>query len=200
MPSKWYAVKRGRKVGLFDSWKKCKKQVWGYKGAMYKSFLLKADAKKYLNDKPITVNELEDDRYYVYTDGAFNRRTYKCSWAIAVYHKGKLIATDCGRCDPRHQSTRLSRNVTGEVYAAAYGIQWGIKNNKTVVICHDYIGVSEWAKGYWKANIWLTKHYVEFAKPYVDKGLVFFKKVQGHHGIEGNELVDKLAKETLGYD
>ena len=35
---KYYAVKKGRKTGIFTTWDDCKAQVNGYKGAVYKSF------------------------------------------------------------------------------------------------------------------------------------------------------------------
>ncbi len=35
---KFYAVKQGRKTGMFLTWDDCKKQVMGYPGAIYKSF------------------------------------------------------------------------------------------------------------------------------------------------------------------
>lgn len=36
--SKFYVVWRGKDVGVFDSWDRCKAQIEGYKGALYKSF------------------------------------------------------------------------------------------------------------------------------------------------------------------
>ena len=38
MAGKFYAVKEGRNIGIFESWIDCKKQVDGYSGAKYKSF------------------------------------------------------------------------------------------------------------------------------------------------------------------
>ena len=45
---KWYAMRRGKKVGLFDSWEKCKTQVHEYRGSDYKSFWNINDALIYL--------------------------------------------------------------------------------------------------------------------------------------------------------
>ena len=45
---KFYAVKQGRKTGIFLTWDDCKKQVMGYPGAIYKSFGTEAEAKEYL--------------------------------------------------------------------------------------------------------------------------------------------------------
>ena len=48
---KYYAVKKGRKTGIYYSWEECKKQVDKYQGAQYKSFILEEDAKKYLGEE-----------------------------------------------------------------------------------------------------------------------------------------------------
>ena len=44
----YYAVKRGRTAGLFPTWEKCKAEVIGFPGALYKKFDNLNDAKKYL--------------------------------------------------------------------------------------------------------------------------------------------------------
>jgi ribonuclease HI len=35
---KYYAVKAGREVGVFDNWADCQTSITGYSGAEYKSF------------------------------------------------------------------------------------------------------------------------------------------------------------------
>ena len=45
---KFYAVKRGKITGVFESWEDCKASVDGYPGAEYKSFSSKADAQAFL--------------------------------------------------------------------------------------------------------------------------------------------------------
>tara|TARA_B100000686_G_scaffold334381_1_gene401532 strand:+ start:596 stop:1423 length:828 start_codon:yes stop_codon:yes gene_type:complete len=47
--NKFYAVKKGRKTGIFNNWEMCSKQVNGYRGAIYKSFKYISDAKSYLS-------------------------------------------------------------------------------------------------------------------------------------------------------
>ena len=42
---KFYAVRQGRKIGMFLTWDECKKQVMGYPGAIYKSFGTEAGSK-----------------------------------------------------------------------------------------------------------------------------------------------------------
>ncbi|ORX84678.1 hypothetical protein BCR32DRAFT_230304, partial [Anaeromyces robustus] len=47
---KYYAVKKGYKIGIFNDWNKCKKSVNGYKGSIFKGFLTLEKAKEYFND------------------------------------------------------------------------------------------------------------------------------------------------------
>lgn len=46
---KFYAVKKGRKPGIYRTWDEAKKQVDGFSGAEYKSFSQITDATDYLN-------------------------------------------------------------------------------------------------------------------------------------------------------
>lgn len=47
---KIYAVRKGRKPGLYHSWEDCKVQVHGYSGAEYKSFGDEKSAADYLQE------------------------------------------------------------------------------------------------------------------------------------------------------
>lgn len=47
---KFYAVKNGRKTGIFETWAECKEQVHGFKGCKFKSFLSYEEAEEYLTD------------------------------------------------------------------------------------------------------------------------------------------------------
>jgi ribonuclease H-related protein len=54
--SKYYAVKQGYKIGIFDNWEECKESVNGFKGAQYKSFRSEEEALKYLDQKSEKTN------------------------------------------------------------------------------------------------------------------------------------------------
>ena len=38
---KYYVVWKGRQTGIFQSWDECNAQIFGFKGAVYKSFKTK---------------------------------------------------------------------------------------------------------------------------------------------------------------
>jgi pentapeptide MXKDX repeat protein len=49
--TKYYAVRKGRKIGIFTDWLACKDLISGFAGAEYKSFLTEEEANEYINTK-----------------------------------------------------------------------------------------------------------------------------------------------------
>ena len=47
--AKFYAVKEGKKPGIYHTWDECKEQVNKFPGAIYKSFKTLEEAEKYLH-------------------------------------------------------------------------------------------------------------------------------------------------------
>jgi ribonuclease HI len=45
---KYYAVLKGRKIGIFESWAECEEQINGFSGALYKSFKSRGNAEEAL--------------------------------------------------------------------------------------------------------------------------------------------------------
>ena len=56
--AKFYAVKEGKKPGIYMSWDECKEQVNGYSGAVYKSFTSEDEAKAFIGKE---VKKVSDD-------------------------------------------------------------------------------------------------------------------------------------------
>lgn len=56
---KWYAVQKGRVPGIYTTWSECEKQVRGYSGAVYKSFLTRTEAEAYMGlaEEAFTIGE-----------------------------------------------------------------------------------------------------------------------------------------------
>lgn len=46
--TKFYAVRKGKRTGIFTSWTECEAFVKGFEGAEFKSFPTEEDCKKYL--------------------------------------------------------------------------------------------------------------------------------------------------------
>ena len=76
MAGKFYAVKKGKKPGIYKSWDECKAQVDGYSGAVYKSFKILSEAEDFINDqKQVVCDVAEADTMTVYVDGSYDNTT-----------------------------------------------------------------------------------------------------------------------------
>lgn len=191
---KYYAVKVGRKTGIFSSWDECKENVLKYEGALYKSFSSKEEALAYLAEK--IEGNTSFDIPTAYVDGSYNVKTGEYSFgAILFLEDGKH--TFSKKFAPDDYSS--TRNVAGEVRGASFIINYAINHNiKELDLYYDYQGIESWYRGEWKANTNLTKKYREFALNNENVIKVNFHKVKSHTGIKYNEEVDLLAKAALG--
>lgn len=196
MAKKYYAVKAGRKTGIYETWDEAKAQVHGYKNAIYKSFKTEEEAEDYMNE---VVHELGDDlsgKLLAYVDGSFSNIIKKYSAAAVYVLDGEVIDKEATSYDD--DELLAIRNVAGEIKAAMMAIDYGIKHDYDEInIFYDYEGIRSWAMGYWKTNKEATKDYKKFFDAHKDKIKISFHKVEAHTGDRFNEMVDTLAKEAL---
>ena len=63
--SKFYAIRYGRKTGIFTSWKQTESLVKGFKNAKFKSFKNLDDAKSYLHNNITLIKNIDDAENYL---------------------------------------------------------------------------------------------------------------------------------------
>ncbi len=190
---KYYAVKKGRKAGIYTTWDECKAQVYGYSDAKYKAFDNRKEAEAFIEDGS---GEGCSTEIEAYVDGSFSESSQKYSFGCVMIKNGEIIHTISGcSADPDYVEMR---NVAGELEASEQAIRWAISNKaKSIRIYHDYEGIASWANGEWTANKKGTKEYVSFIKASQEKIRIEFTKVKGHSGVKYNEMADRLAKEGM---
>lgn len=193
MKLKYYVVKRGKEIGIFETWEECLAQVSGYNGAIYKSFSNFLDAQNYLMD-----NEKEHDKTIpcAYVDGSFKEDSNEYSFGVVLLFNDNEYYFK--KSFPQDELSSM-RNVAGEIKGAGFIIKYCLNRGiNKLKIYHDYEGISKWYQNEWKANLYGTKKYQEFANEAKEHIDVEFIKVKGHSNDKYNDIADRLAKEALG--
>lgn len=213
--AKYYAVRIGRKSGIYMTWNECKKQVHRFPNARYKSFKTKKEAKRFLNDhdtesihnstsKMNTVNEkvqtqdissIKDNEIVAYVDGSYRKSDNTYSYGYLIINNENKKYSHSQRMNSPEFSSML--NVAGEIIGSIQVIKKAIELGYSKIYLHyDYLGIENWCTGEWSANNKFTRWYRDFYNEIKDKIEVKFIKVPAHSGVEYNEIVDRLAKEA----
>lgn len=208
----FYAVKKGRQPGVYNSWDECFEQVNGYSGAIYKKFKVEADAQAFVSGEALgsvkTLNATDaqndildvpaDKTVALYTDGACSGNPGPGGFGYAVVINDVLIQKGSGGC-------ASTTNNQMELRAVIEGLKV-ISNVQSVVVYSDSSYVvnafqKHWIDG-WKRRNWVKSD----GSPVLNRELwkqllkeiarfkdVQFVWVKGHVGNKYNELCDRLA-------
>ncbi|MGL4913924.1 MAG: viroplasmin family protein [Romboutsia sp.] len=194
---KFYAVKQGKKNGIYNTWNECKEQVNGFSGAQYKSFTTLEEAKVYMGENIDLKIDYNEDFAEAYVDGSYehNLRMYGSGVVILKNNIVEKTYSEKGE----QESLVTMRNVAGEIEAAKIAMKYCINNDiKSLKLYFDYEGIEKWCIGAWKTNKEGTKKYKEFYDGIKKDLNVEFIKVKAHSGNKYNDEADKLAKSAIG--
>lgn len=205
MAKKVYAVKSGYRTGLFYSWEDCQASIKGYSGAVYKGFATEEEAYAYLNGSNLAKDNkgdfveikkpISDDVANIFVDGSCVDSNI--SFGIYIQTKDNSFKFDGAIEASKYNNIK---NVAGELFGVIAAVQ--IANQlglKRLNIYYDYVGIHSFYTGEWKARGELQQKYRVLLNNFrVLYGVDYkFFHVKGHSGIEGNVVVDKLAKRAL---
>ena len=197
MAKKFYAVKKGKVVGIFESWTECKDSIDGYGGAEFKGFMTREEAESYLDGTELSEKtSARDGAVVAYVDGSYKVDTKEFSYGAVIFVNGEQIEMSHAYDDPEYAQMR---NVAGEIVGAGQVMRYCIKNGiEKLDLYHDYEGIAKWCTGEWKTTKSVTARYREFYDSIKDRLDVRFVKVKGHSGDKYNDRADELAKSALG--
>ena len=211
MAKKFYAVKRGRKTGLFTVWAECAAQVKGFQGAVYKGFMTEEEARAWLGgadaraEQPRAAAEMAapsapDADYIIHTDGSCLRNPGGAGgWAAVI----ETAAT--GAVEEKSGGAPETTNNRMELTAALMALS-AVPEGARVALYTDsqYLKnaftkfwLPAWKKRGWKKadgepvlnqDLWVQLDAAFAARQ------VQFHWVKGHAGNPRNERCDALAR------
>lgn len=199
MEKKVYAVRRGRKTGIFFSWDECRASVLGFSGADFKGFKTAEEALAYLDGANANAgaghNPAADGAAVAYVDGSYNAETGFFAYGAIILENGKETRLS-GKSDDKELAQM--RNVAGEIFASAAAMKYAKENGlKAITIYHDYEGIAKWCTGEWKTSKKGTAAYRAYYDGIKNDVDIKFVKVKGHSGDKYNDLADSLAKSEI---
>jgi ribonuclease HI len=212
---KFYAVKVGAQPGIFNTWNECKKSIYKFSGAVYKSFTTEEEALGFILGEGQREEKTfisEDQQVFVYTDGACFGNPGPAGAAALLTLSSD---TDCkASLETKYvKSLFLGKHLTNNI-AELQGINLALdlivsflgdssqnSLNKSFVIYSDSQYVINVLQGVWKAkqNLKLIGD-IQTRMSLVEKQYnihLNLKWVKGHAGHLYNEHVDKLAKASI---
>lgn len=216
---KYYAVRKGYKTGIYETWAQCQKMTAGFSGAEFKSFPTIEEAQEYmkgtapaggsvktaapegetketLDAQGRPVFEMETDSMIAYVDGSFEVSLGKYSFGcVLLTPDGKVTRESGSGTDP--EGVKI-RNVAGEMSGAMTAVRWAMEHGyASIEIRYDYEGIEKWVTGAWRAKMELTQKYAAYMQNCAQNIKIRFCKVAAHTGNYYNEEADQLAKKAL---
>lgn len=211
MAKKFYAVKRGRKTGLYTVWAECAAQVKGFQGAVYKGFMTEEEARAWLGgadartEQPRAAAEMAepsapDADYIIHTDGSCLRNPGgPGGWAAVIETTATGAVEEKSGGDPETTNNRMELTaalmalsaVPEGARVALYTDSQYLKNAFTK------FWLPAWKKRGWKKadgepvlnqDLWVQLDAAFAARQ------VQFHWVKGHAGNPRNERCDALAR------
>lgn len=184
----YYAVRRGRKPGIYRTYAECEKQVSGFSHQEYKKFSSREAAEEYMQEK--------ENRAYAFVLGDYNSDT-------GVYgYRGFLCdgETDyplsgCAN-DPDVRTMRADAGkLLGTMAAVKKAEELGIRE---LTIRYDLTGIEKWATGEWKAGRPGPKAYAEFMNSDERRIKLNFEQAKSGADTEMKRKASALAGKAAG--
>lgn len=222
---KVYAVRKGRKQGIFLTWKECEAQVKGFPNAEYKSFNNQEDAKKYLKgENSVQKSSSKQSGAYegwkepdilLFTDGGSrnhgNRagdhvhKDDKAAWAFLIRRNGHNVRGTGGE----YGATNNQMELMGLINALKVLGQrkWNEEKINTTLDSRYVLQAIQkrWLYS-WKKNGWRKSTGEKIANQElwqeVDRLLPYFPKIKfiwtkGHAANKGNVIVDEMLNKKM---
>lgn len=183
--SKVYAVRHGRKSGIYNDWSSCQEQIKGFSGAEFKSFKSEEEAQVYLYggikeglalkkpksqiktdnftgylEKDVHNQDIPVDTCRAYVCGSYNpsKRCYSFGCVFLTSDKEYQL----GGCDNIDYLLNM-QSISGELLGTMIAVNLAIELGKSSIqIYHKLEGTSAWAEHIWRSKKRGTIDYVNF--------------------------------------
>ena len=223
---KFYAVRKGRKPGIYSTWSECEAQVKGFPQAEYKSFRQRADAESYLQGNEVSNPQKKasssavqsgwkDPDILLFTDGGSRNHGNhagdhvhaddKAAWAFLIRRDGHNVRGTGGEYGATNNRMELMalKNALKVLGQRGWNHE---KINATLDSRYVLQAIQKkWLQS-WKRNGWRKASGEPVANQElwqeIDRLLPYFPQIKfiwtkGHADNKGNVIVDQMLNAKM---
>ena len=223
---KFYAVRKGRKPGIYSTWSECEAQVKGFPQAEYKSFRQRADAESYLQGNEVSnpkkkssssavQSGWKDPDILLFTDGGSRNHGNhagdhvhaddKAAWAFLIRRDGHNVRGTGGEYGATNNRMELMalKNALKVLGQRGWNHE---KINATLDSRYVLQAIQKkWLQS-WKRNGWRKSSGEPVANQElwqeIDRLLPYFPQIKfiwtkGHADNKGNVIVDQMLNDKM---
>ncbi|WP_125544670.1 ribonuclease H family protein [Levilactobacillus lindianensis] len=226
MAQKYYAVRKGKKPGIYRTWPETQRQVNGFSGAQYKSFGTAAEAQAFMTGQaeaksttkrrqatPTSAAPIDAD-ITVYTDGGSRntgnvagghvRAEDKAAWAYRIELPDRVEKGS----DGEFGATNNRMEIMAFQNALQHLVDLGVTDQKICFVLDSRYVLNAVTQG-WLAG-WKRRGWKRSAGPLANAELwqevdrllpqfahLSYQWTKGHATNQGNVFVDHLLNETM---
>ena len=223
---KFYAVRKGRKPGIYSTWSECEAQVKGFPQAEYKSFRQRADAESYLRGNEVSnskkkasssavQNGWKNPDILLFTDGGSRNHGNhagdhvhaddKAAWAFLIRRDGHNVRGTGGEYGATNNRMELMalKNALKVLGQRGWNHE---KINATLDSRYVLQAIQKkWLQS-WKRNGWRKSSGETVANQElwqeIDRLLPYFPQIKfiwtkGHADNKGNVIVDQMLNAKM---
>jgi ribonuclease HI len=206
-PKKFYAVRVGRKKGIYTQWfgpQGAQAQVTGFRGAQFKGFATRAEAEDFLNTQTESESlqpKQADDRIQIYTDGGAVGNPGPGGFGVVILHPDGQRQEICGGFRRTTNNRMELMGCIQALEAVNKGIPVTVHSDSRYLVDAVNKGwVRNWQRRGWKKadgtpalNIDLWQRLL----PLLETSDIRLQWVKGHAGNVWNERCDQLVHEAV---
>lgn len=193
MAYNYYAVREGKKTGIFESWEEAEGYVVGYPNAIHKGFNSKEAAEAFMYKTELDPEIPNSLSLQAYVDGSFSEEKDLYSCGVVILNQDKELIEEITATGNDEQFIDM-RNVAGELLGAMTAIEYAIENEyKQIEVFYDYIGVEMLTVDGWDTVGAGAQMYKAFISSNENELNIVFNKIPR----EENKAADRLAKKAL---
>ncbi len=200
MEKKFYAVKKGLKTGIFDTWNEVEGLVKGFSGAEYKSFASKDEADEYLKkdifsfftQPEVTICGSKITSAFAFIKSSLDRENNTYGYGGFLVDSGiSFPVYGYGFEKGSTSNLLLLSEIDGTLSIAQKAKELDIKR---LIILYNNEGIEKWITGAWNANQHKTQIYRDAMHELISEGLAIkFFNINKIDNLTGIEYAQKLA-------